>query len=72
MTPCSKHTFTPCSRQSRLVKRCGEAGKDEKLVKDLQALCPACPVDQIWLLVASFEVFSDSVLDVTSLCIALC
>ena len=50
----------------RLVTRCGEAGKAEKLVKDLQALCPGCPVDQIWLLVASFEVFSDSALDVTT------
>ena len=49
-----------------LVKRCREAGKAEKLVKALQALCPGCPVDQIWLLVASFEVFSDLVLDVTT------
>ena len=42
----------------RLVKRFGHAVEAEKPVKDLQALCLGCPVDQIWLLVASFEVFS--------------
>ena len=48
----------------RLVKRCGEAGQAKKPVKNLQALCLGCPVDQIWLPPASFDVISGSIPDV--------
>ena len=50
----------------RLVKMCGEAGQAKALAKDLKAPCPGCPLDQIRLLVASFEVFLDPVPDVAA------